>query len=69
MSNLPMINKDPIFDKLKNFLKIFQVSHVNDLSPKKKRKCGVFLKSSLSTQHSRAKTQILIFDRILSTDA
>lgn len=33
-----MINKDPIFDKMKNFLKIFQVPHVNDLSSTKKRK-------------------------------
>lgn len=57
-----MINKDPIFDKMKNFLKIFQVPHVNDLSPTKKIK--VFLKSCFSTQY-----YLLIFDRILCTDA
>ena len=37
-----MINKDPIFDKMKNFLKIFQVPHVNDLSPAKKKKKKFF---------------------------
>lgn len=37
-----MINKDPVFDKMKNFLKVFQVPHVNDLSPTKKRKGTTF---------------------------
>lgn len=55
-----MINKDPIFDKMKNFLKIFQVPHVNDLSPTKKRKG--FLKSCFSIQHFRVKTQILLIN-------
>lgn len=33
-----MINKNSVFDKMKNFLKIFQVSHVDNLAPVRKKK-------------------------------
>lgn len=33
-----MINKDPILDKMKNFLKVLQVPHVNHLSPTKQNR-------------------------------
>lgn len=43
VEGLPMINKNSIFNKMKNFLKIFQVSHVNHLTPVRKKKLRIFL--------------------------
>lgn len=37
IERLPMINQNSIFNKMKNFLKIFQVSHVDHLTPVKKK--------------------------------
>lgn len=53
-----MINKDPVFDKMQNFLEVLQVPHVNDLAPTKQKK-SLSLKSRFSTQHSRAKANVV----------
>lgn len=37
-----MINKDPVFDKMQNFLEVLQVPHVNDLAPTKQKKKFLF---------------------------
>lgn len=45
IGRLPMINQNSIFNKMENFLKIFQVSHVNHLTPVRKKKIkNVFAK-------------------------
>lgn len=45
---LPVINKNSIFNKMKNLLKIFQISHVNHLTPIRKKKIRIFLQKSTS---------------------